>query len=78
MIIIITIIWARREADYSPASSAEMELYLRFTPRPLYTRGNRSRYPLDRRLDGPAEVASVSDVVYSFSKLCMIIFFLFT
>jgi hypothetical protein len=26
---------------------------IRFTPRPLYHRGNRSRYPLYRRLGGP-------------------------
>jgi hypothetical protein len=38
-------------------SSAILELGTRwgvsFTPRPLYTRGNGPRYPLDMRLIGP-------------------------
>jgi hypothetical protein len=40
------------ELHHSPALGSGWKWVVRFTPRPLNHRGNRPRYPLDRRLGG--------------------------
>jgi len=45
-----------RSGDVAPLIlnlGTRWRIVVSFTPRPLYSRGEIPRYPLDRRLDGP-------------------------